>query len=65
MMTNVGVIDRVFRLALGIALLAWSRGRFRSRPTSRICLGSVDRRSISGRDRAFPLLSGLRYHRHR
>ena len=27
MMTNVGVIDGVLRLVLGIGLLAWSRGR--------------------------------------
>jgi hypothetical protein len=28
MMTNVGVIDGVFRFLLGLALLAWSDGRF-------------------------------------
>lgn len=28
MMTNVGMIDRVLRLAIGLALLAWAGGYF-------------------------------------
>ncbi len=28
MMTNVGVIDRALRLAIGLALLAWSDGYY-------------------------------------
>jgi hypothetical protein len=28
MMTNVGVIERVLRLALGLALLGWTHGKF-------------------------------------
>lgn len=32
MMTNVGVLDGVFRFALALALLAWSDGVFGSPP---------------------------------
>lgn len=33
MMTNVGVLDGAFRLALGVLLLAWSDGRFGADPS--------------------------------
>lgn len=35
MITNVGVIDRVLRLAIGLALIGWAEGYFGQPPEGR------------------------------
>ncbi len=65
MITNMGVIDGVFRFVLGMGLLAWSYHRVGPELPEALAWAVWIVGAFLGLDRALPLLSGLRSARYR